>query len=300
MSESSQHFLQENTGPLLQSVVPAGNLNYSLWKLHRRLAWLKHVGALGVKELRLGHDGLPCFDGMPLEHGDFPVPPLILTEAPIQAPPGFANYPAVSSARLRRMVHALKLKVRGKLAHMAWRRALAKLENLRLLPEAPSAFIPLAILNVAKKACIEDHKTFEDFVYRATEDDMLLLDQKRPASGWSAHYMARMIGLEADGGDDREWWVSSGTRALVEDLDERAYICIHRTWRLLDRGYDMCYKKGNLKKAQELTSIALEHMQDFIIHFRPNQVLAQVENAIEELQKHIRDKGLGGYLCQCR
>ncbi|RSM00605.1 hypothetical protein CEP52_009016 [Fusarium oligoseptatum] len=280
--------------------MPGGGLSqpsspdHPLWKLHRRLAWLKHVGALGPKELYLDHEGLPSFEGMVMEHGDFTIPPLVLPDPPIQGPAGFGNYPSTSSDWLGRMISTLN--DRGKLTHVAWKGALDKLQKLALLPHDPSAFIPLKILSAAKISYNNDRFLFEHFVHNSSENHMLLLNKECPVSGWSAQRMARMVGFEAPGEHDRKWWRTSGTEGLIEEFDEKAYICIHRSWHLINKGHDLCYHSHKLSKGLEVATLALEHLETFgsLRHDAP--VLAGVESHIRELRGFIQAKGLGGYL----
>ncbi|KAJ3466603.1 hypothetical protein MRS44_004167 [Fusarium solani] len=123
-----------------------------------------------------------------------------ISSTPPQGPPGFGNYPAVSRAWLKRMVTILK--TRGQLSHVAWKRALDELRKLLLLPQDPSAFIPLHILGVAKKACDEDFEHFGDFIHQAEASLTLLVNKQRPVSAWSAQCMARMVSFEASHEDD--------------------------------------------------------------------------------------------------
>ncbi|KAJ3530244.1 hypothetical protein NM208_g9410 [Fusarium decemcellulare] len=44
-------------------------------KVRRRLAWLEHLGVMGKVKLECGPDGLPSYDGMPLEDGAHLLPP---------------------------------------------------------------------------------------------------------------------------------------------------------------------------------------------------------------------------------
>ncbi|KAI8675627.1 hypothetical protein NCS57_00464400 [Fusarium keratoplasticum] len=211
-----------------------------------------------------------------------------------QGPPGFGNHPAVSRAWLKRMVTILE--TRGQLSHVAWKRALDEFRKLLLLPQDPSAFAPLHILSVAKKACDEDFEHFGDFIHQAEANPMLLVNRQRPVSAWSAQCMARMVGFEAGHEDDSEWWMTSGMMVWIENLDDDVYFRIHYTRRRFLQAHELCYSLGDIEKGREVACKGLHHMKAFVHLHQNGRVLAQVGNHIGELQKLIRDKGLGGCL----
>ncbi|UPK91399.1 hypothetical protein LCI18_002334 [Fusarium solani-melongenae] len=186
------------------------------------------------------------------------------------------------------------LEIRGQLSHVAWEKALGELRELLLLPQDPSAFVPLHILSVAKKACDEDFEHFGDFIHQAETNQTLLVNKQRPVSTWSAQCMARMVGFEASHEDDSEWWMASGIKVLVENLDEDMYIRIHSARRRFIQAHDYCYTPGDIEVGREVALKGLHHMKAFINLHQNGWVLARIENHIEELQKFIRTKGLGG------
>ncbi|EEU37293.1 uncharacterized protein NECHADRAFT_78418 [Fusarium vanettenii 77-13-4] len=146
-----------------------------------------------------------------------------------QGPPGFGNYPAVSRPWLERMVAILE--ARGLLSHVAWKKALEELRELLLLPEGPSAFVPLHILSVAKKACDEDFEHFGDFIHQAEANLALLVNKQRPVSGWSAQCMARMVGFEASHEDDN---IEKGREVSLKGLHHmKAFFHLHQNGRVL-------------------------------------------------------------------
>lgn len=216
------------------------------------------------------------------------------SSTPTQGPLGVDNYPAVSRAWLERMVAILE--TRGQLSHVAWKRALEEMRKLLLLPEGPSAFVPLHILSVAKKACDEDFEHFGDFIHQAEANPGLLVNKQRPVSAWSAQFMARLVGFEASHEDDSEWWMASAAKALIEDLDEEVFVRIRDARCRFLQAHELCYSLGDIGKGREFAYRGLHHMKAFIHLHQNGRVLALVGNHIEELQKFIRDKGLGGRL----
>ncbi|KAJ4328576.1 hypothetical protein N0V84_000935 [Fusarium piperis] len=209
---------------------------------------------------------------------------------PTQGPSGSGNFPAVTREWLNRMISIPD--VRGQLTHVAWAKALDEMQKLLLLPEAPSAFLPLAILSMAKKACMQDFEHLGDFIYQAGENQMLLVNKQRPVSGRSAQCMARMIGFEAGEEDD----MGCGTFESVEELDEEAYIRIHYALRRFTEAHDLCHCIGDIEKGLEVALKGLHHMEAFVHLHQNGQVLARVEHHITELQEFIRSKGLGEHL----
>ncbi|KAL6361055.1 hypothetical protein LRP88_04517 [Fusarium phalaenopsidis] len=188
---------------------------------------------------------------------------------------GFGNHPAVSRAWLKHMVTILE--TRGQLSHVAWKRALDEFRKLLLLPQDPSAFAPLHILSVAKKAYDEDFEHFGDFIHQVEANPMLLVNRQRPVSAC-------------------EWWMTSGMKVWIENLDDDVYFRIHYARRRFLQAHELCYSLDDTEKGREVACKGLHHMKAFVHLHQNGRVLAQVGNHIEELQKFIRDKGLGGCL----
>ncbi|KAI8680702.1 hypothetical protein NCS56_00476100 [Fusarium sp. Ph1] len=188
------------------------------------------------------------------------------------------------------------LKTRGQLSHVAWKRALDELRELLLLPQDPSAFVPLHIVSVAKKACDEDFEHFGDFSHQAEANLTLLMNKQRPVSAWSAQCMARMVGFEASHEDDSEWWMASVAKALIEDLDDNVFLRIHYARGRFSDAHHHFYALGDIEKGREAALTGLRHMKAFVHLHQNGRVLAQVGGHIEELRKFIRAKGLGGHL----
>ncbi|KAI8722754.1 hypothetical protein NCS52_00420200 [Fusarium sp. LHS14.1] len=224
----------------------------------------------------------------------------VLAAAARQSPPprhgimAFGNYPAVHQPWLQRMISILD--TRGQLTHVAWGKALEELQKIVLLPEEPSAFLPLDILSAAKKACIKDLEHLSDFIHQSVENPMLLLNKQRPVSGWSAQCMVRIVGTEASQEDNSNWWLTSSISESVEKLCERAWISIHLAQDRFMKTQALCRGPNDFVTGREYAIRGLDHMMDFVHLHQNGQVVARVECFITELQQFIRAKGVGGHL----
>lgn len=275
------------------------------WKLHRRRAWLRHLGALGPVDLYLGSDGLPCFEGMASEHGDFHIPPFTAPNTSLVATQDFndflpINTPAVLPGWLYIIVDIL-CDAYDSPVHVAWADAMRELDNIPSTPQdgEPSAFVVLEILCLAKKAYTDDHQHLEEFIGCASENKMLLMNQQRPVSGWVAQCMARMIGLEADQEDDREWWASSTIQGWVWYANYEAYVCIHHSWLEFNRGHDRCYQENDLYRGLQAAERGFGQMFGFFGLHKNEEMLVRVESQIQKLRDFIRSRGFGRYLPTC-
>ncbi|KAK7421623.1 hypothetical protein QQX98_002090 [Neonectria punicea] len=129
-------------------------------KLSRRLAWLNKLGAQGKMELTAGPDGLPIFEGMPLEGAEHLLPPNSTANAIVMALRDPRNIPLLSeplltTQYLENIINVLKHRPILR-THVAWQRALTELQEKSRRGAHMKALAVLEILESAKDSYMED------------------------------------------------------------------------------------------------------------------------------------------------
>ncbi|KAF4971991.1 hypothetical protein FSARC_1321 [Fusarium sarcochroum] len=259
-------------------------------KMDTRLKWLKHLGVMGKIDLHRGPDGLPCYDGMPLEHDTFLAPS---TDTPAATTPTTTVAPASQSpsdSSIRISSDLFKgimedLQSRPAYTHVAWAIAVVKLQLMQ--ETTPNALHVFNTLKPALEACKSDLNAVTTLL--TTSCRLSFLTEEPQVTTWLAPLQCRLIGIQSEPSSSVTWWEDNGRTALRRFNDDNLYRCIDST----NRGFIQAYAAPHDLSLVGPASIAvaggvLPNIRRFLQMQQNQDVLAKIEHHITRLHTDMQ------------
>ncbi|KAM0549933.1 hypothetical protein ACHAPJ_009180 [Fusarium lateritium] len=261
--------------------------------LDRRLAWLGQLGVLGQIQLRTGPDGLPGYNGMPLENETHLIPPIAMAsvlQRALQDPSNRSLMPEPRASLDRLSSIMGLLRERHKLSHVVWKELFDQVEQMAVPGNEPSAFTLLGAMTDAKESFARDSEILTEFIRTASDDNALLLGQ---VTSWCAQYMCRMVRVPAATAADANWWSIEGNREAARNHDVRVYIHVDGAHRLFLEGLDVARRQHNEALGKQLAGVGLDEIRALQGLHQNGPIVTAIEEQIEDLRQYIRNQGHG-------
>ncbi|KAM0542446.1 hypothetical protein ACHAPJ_012810 [Fusarium lateritium] len=262
-------------------------------KMEKRIKWLKYLGVMDKIDLHRGPDGLPRYDGMPLEHDTFLAPP---ADIPAATAPTAVGVPAsqspsdpsirISSGLFKRIVGDLQS--RHPYSHVAWPLAIVKLQMMH--DSTPTIAHVLNVLQSAMEACESD---IDALTALSASDPATLVTTVVTTDNlrtWLAPLQCRLIGIQSGLTSSVTWWNEHGKSAVARFNDESLRQCLNST------DYALCkaYTRHSIPSLpgpthRTLAEEALSHVKRFLEVQRNQDVLAKIEHHIDQLEAEMQE-----------
>ncbi|KAF4969164.1 hypothetical protein FSARC_3540 [Fusarium sarcochroum] len=259
----------------------------------RRLAWLNQLGVLGQVQLRTGPDGLPGYNGMPLENEAHLIPPAAMASVLQRALQDPSNRslmpePVAPIDRLNSIMDLLR--ERPKLSHVVWKELFDQVEQMTVPGNELSILVLLGAMTDAKESFARDSGFLTDFIRTAPDDTALLLGQ---VTSWCAQYMCRMVRVPAATEADANWWSNEANREAARNHDVRVYIHVDGAHRRFSEGLHVAQREHNEALGKQLAGVGLDEIKALQGLHQNEAIFTAIEEQIEDLRCYIRSKGQG-------
>ncbi|KPM39746.1 hypothetical protein AK830_g6834 [Neonectria ditissima] len=267
-------------------------------KMSQRLVWLEKLGVLNFK-LTTGPDGLPVYEGMPLEEGEYLWPPISTAGHVAKALRDPRNNPLLAepiltTQHLQKIINALEHRPVLK-THVAWQRALTELKEKPRQGGQMKALAVLKLLESARYSYMEDWGYLKTFLDMAKEDYRQVLDNRTPSTGWIAQYMCRIVGCEASPVPDAQWWLDQMSEEVDESHDTIIWTFIDAAFRNLSNAIHDHYsgEPERQAKAKQATERSVVWVEAFLEKEENGPLLGVIELEMEAIRNKVRKRGFG-------
>ncbi|KAF5022160.1 hypothetical protein F66182_5795 [Fusarium sp. NRRL 66182] len=267
-------------------------------KVNRRLDWLRHLNVLGKVQLVCGPDGLPYYDGMPFEDEAHLIPPSAIPSVISRAlqDPGNANLfpqPLVPAATLQQIISDLE--TRPKYTHVAWQRALNKLNSMVDRPTPTLEIVEILDRYIA--SCESDFDGMVGFIEQAQSSLEVFFITEPYVRSWLHQYQCRLVSIEADTVADGTWWDDTGSRLAEAWRNRVALMYIQQSSLQIKEALDHRFSGNpNHPASLEHAGFALEIIKIFMRVQENGDLMAKMRDHISHLRNKVQQGGFGSLL----